>query len=561
MTWFICIITQKPFLEWEIEKFLQVHPQTTKTIIKSSFYFSYDCRQEIQYSEKPTEENPNFRLVMGKGYISKTTGYAQADEADFEKLINFEFAPADIDGFYLAFKIRENFMQLTNDMYAHYPVYYINADDYIIVSNKQHFITQLIGKKHWNYSSISAFALLNLPLDRKAFIKNIATLPAGSVLTIRKNQIDVVTNNSNFLSDNDVDEQKYLFTLKKAYEMQINEKDFVNLPFEANFSSRFAFSVWCHKPKKLWGLYHLQTNEITPEKYIDISYLNMLNIKKIQDFTDSDELFELYKNYVLTTGLSDFPLLFPLSNFNCIDSNQINRPILSPMRQIKMNEINFLGEYSEWFFENQPLNRVEKIFKILRLNSFKDFKKNFVLENYFFRDEFYPFLLKGLKQHFDDFVQNMTLTDTIYDKYHFLINNYHINICAKNFAWLNDYKNFYCPGLLYSLTCKHLQQRYLNSSIIDKSQNFHMTLAEESLTFPKTKDTKYKDNIFNNTNNLFFHLMLEHISMMLEKAEKVPYYDFEKLLKMYKKALKGNENAVNIMIKWIAFEIWREFLE
>ena len=150
MSWFLCVISQKPFLEWEIEKFLKVHPHTTNTIIKPSFYFSYECREELLYRKKPSEDDPNLSLVFGRGYISKSTGYSIADEGDWDKLLNFEYLPTDIDGHYLALKIRDNFLQITCDSYRHYPVFYINTDDYIMISNKQHFISHIFCFSQFN---------------------------------------------------------------------------------------------------------------------------------------------------------------------------------------------------------------------------------------------------------------------------------------------------------------------------------------------------------------------------------------------------------------------------
>ena len=549
MSWFLCVISQKPFLEWEIEKFLKVHPQTSNTIIKPSFYFSYDCREGMVYRQKSHEDDPTIKMVIGKGYISKSTGYSQADENDWDKLLNFDFLPTDIDGHYLALKIRDNFLQITCDMFGHYPVYYIDAEEYFIISTKQHFISQLIGKKQWDYCSLSALALLDMPLEKRAFLKKIAVLNEGSTLTVSYNKITVEKREIKFGTDDTIDTNKYFFSLKKAYEIQLNEGDFVFLPFEEKYSSRFAFSVWCNKAKKDWGLYHPKNSDVVPVEYIEDFVLSKLKIQNIPDFRDSKQIFAVYKDYVLSTGLAKIPEYFHLAG-----------TALMPSMPLK-NEINIVSYHSEWLFEKEPLKKIEKIYKVFKDNSFNDFKKNFVSKNHFFRKEFYPFLLKGLKLHFDDFTKKMYTTETIYDKYFFLLRNYHTNIWARGLAWLNNYKNFYSPGLLYSLSCNHLQQRFNNKKISETSSTLHETFSAESLNYPKPKEPKYSLPLYPHKNMQFFPKITNEIGLMIENAENIQYYDFPLLLKMFKKANKGNPNAVDEMMKWTAFEIWRQYLE
>ena len=546
MSWFLCIISQKPFLEWEIEKFLKVHPQSKNTIIKPSFYFSYDCRSELLMMKKPTEENPSLRVVMGRGYLAKSTGYSQADERDWEKLLNFEYLPKDIDGHYVAIKIRENFVQVTNDAYGHYPVYYVKAEDYIVISNVQHFIGTLVSDKKWDYSSVSALALLKMPLEKKAYLQKISILPAGSTVTIRKNEIAVASRNLNLLAESDADIQSYLFSLKKAYELQLNSKDFMSIPFENNYSSRFAFSVWYHKAKKTWGLYHLQKSELYPEKHMDQFILNSLKIFVIPDFNDGEEVFRLYREHVLRTGLSDFPDYFALAgNFKADE----------------LHEINLISQHSEWLFQKEPTAKIDKIHSLLKRNAYSAFKRNYVMKNYFFRKEFYVLLLEGTKLHFAQAAKDMICTDSIYDKYHFLVHNYYMNNCSAGMAWLNDFRTFYCPGMLYSLASRSIQQRLINKKTSALSRELHISFAEESKAFPKPKEKKSNFLERASMNTMLFPLMTNEVGIMIEKSQDVPYYNFSSLIKIFNKAKKGNTKAVDVILKWVAFEIWREYID
>ncbi|MCL1827645.1 MAG: hypothetical protein FWG20_06330, partial [Candidatus Cloacimonetes bacterium] len=76
MTWFLCIISSKPFLEWEIEKFISLHPDTSHTYIKNSFYIAYDSKPELILKKKPDEQDDFYSAILGRGYISKSTGYS-----------------------------------------------------------------------------------------------------------------------------------------------------------------------------------------------------------------------------------------------------------------------------------------------------------------------------------------------------------------------------------------------------------------------------------------------------------------------------------------------------
>ena len=425
--------------------------------------------------------------------------------------------------------------------------YYTKAQDYSIVSNAQHYISGLLSKKQWDYSAISSLALLSMPLEKKAFLKNINVLSPGSTLKIKRNQFIVGNRDLNFLSEEKADTDKYLFNLKKAFELQLNAGDFMSIPFENSYSARFAFSIWCNKAKKTWGFYHLHKSDLYPEKFLDQLILGNLKIFNIPQFTDSDEVFKLFKEYVLFTGLSDFPDIFNLAGKFKKDED--------------INEINLLTNYAEWFFEKDPLKRSEKLLRIVREKKINDFKKNFVMENNFFRKEFYPFLIKGIEQHFAENANKLVVTDSLYDDYHFLVNQYFVNTCSASLGWMNSFRTFYSPGMFYSLSCQHIQQRLINKKISVLTSELHKSFADETKLYPKPKEKKYILPEYPNLNLVYFPLIANQIGLLIEKSEKIPYYDFSKLLKIFKKAKKQNIKAINTILKWTAFEVCRGFIE
>ena len=547
MSWFFCVMSPKPFLDWEMEKFLNVHPFTKNSIVRPMFYFTFDCRTDMLMRKKPTDEDMSYRIVMGKGYLSKNTGYSQADVNDWEKLLGLEYVPKDIDGHYVAIKLRDNFIQVTNDTFGHCPVYYAKVDDYIIVSSSQQFIAPLLYKKTWNYGAVSALALLPAPLERQSYLKNIHLLGAGATLTVRNGKIKVANRPLSFLTEEDSNIQKYFFSLKKAYELHLEENDFLSLPFENCYSSRFGVAVWSNKSKNDWGLYYKKKSDYYPEKYLEYSATKDLAIFTIPDFKDGDDVFRLYTEYVLKTGLSDFPEFFSLAGRFKAEKKQHEITVFSPM--------------SEWLFETEPLKKVEKMFDIMKEEAFFNFKNNYLLNNYCFKRDFYSLLQKGIKQHFKEAVESIVFSKSLYDEYHFFMQSYNINIQAPQLAWLNDFRTFYSPGMLYSMSCKHIQQRLINKNIALQTNELRESFATEHLLYPKLKDNKFTFPLVPNHNKRYFPLIEGAIGELVEKSEECIYYNFSKLMKLYKKACTGNDKAIDNILKWTAFEIWREFLD
>ncbi|MCK9329893.1 MAG: hypothetical protein PHY08_06510 [Candidatus Cloacimonetes bacterium] len=551
MNWFFCVISQKPFLEWEIERFIKTHPQTKNTIIKPSFYFAYDALQEQLLFEKPTEDNLFYKIIIGKGFISKSTGYSQADMNDWKQLLNYEILPNEIDGHYLAIKIKEDHFEVSNDALGHYPVYFAKSEGYCIASNHQEYVASVLSKKQWNYSAISALALLNIPLQKESFLKQINLLKTASTLKMKPNKMIVGNRDINFLNDQKIDSKNYLFVLKKAFELQLNDNDFVSIPFKNDYSSRLAVSIYCNKAKKSWGLYSQRSfnKQISdyPERYLDSLILNNLKIKNIPEINDLDDLLSLYNDYIMQTSLANFPMFFNLAGKFQQNMDKI--------------EFNLLSDPSEFFFEKSPENAIDKLYNILKNNDFNQFIKAYSIENNFFRKEFYSFLFKGLKQHFKNASDSLIYTNSKYDLYHFYLSRYQMNLFTTGIAWLNNYRLFFSPGLFYNLICCHIYQRMYNPKIIDLSQDFYLELAPECKKFPKLKPNKFDIQTYPNKNLQYFPLISNEIGKFIEKAEKIPYYDFDKLIKTFKKAQKHNLKAINIILKWYSFEINRNFLE
>lgn len=547
MNWFFCVVSQKPFLEWEIERFIKSHPTPKDTMIKPCFYFAYNADENQLVIEKPTEDDLYYKIIIGKGYIAKNTGFAQADISDWKKLLKYEMLPTDIDGQYLCIKIKEDYLEVNNDSLGHFPVYYSKAEGYCVASSNQEYIAMILSKKQWNYSSISSLALLNIPLNREPFLNQIKMLKPASVLKLKTNKVIAGNRDISFLPESNPNTSEYLFSFKKAYELQLDSNDFVSIPFENTFSSRLALSIFCHKAKKTWGLY-TNTN-ISPVKYLDSLILSGLKIHSIPDPDNPEEVIDIYDEYIMTTGLADFPEYFNLGG-NFLVKNQEDT-----------NIINFFSPGSEYMFLKKIENHYLKSYQIIKSKNFDEFVKQYAPENNFFRKEFYIFLFKGLRQHFDKTVENLVFTDSKYDEYHYFVSKYIIQYLAPGFRWLNSYRNFYAPGLLYSMICKHLYQRLYHSKSIDMCKDLHLNFAPETKNFPKINENKF--DILNplNKNLQYFPVISNYIGLRLEKSEKIPYYDFDKLLKTFKKAKKNNEKAIKVMLKWYAFEKWRNYLE
>jgi len=480
---------------------------------------------------------------MGRGYLSLNTGYTQADNNDWEKLLNLEYIPKDIDGHYIAIRFKEDYLQVTNDLCGYYPVYYAQTEDYFIVSNKQQYISLLLTKKTENYFSLANLALITIPLYKSSYINEIKKMDDGSTLTIKKNKMILSHRELNYLIERDHDINNYWFSLKKSFELQLKENDFIILPFENTHSSRLALSIYCNKLKKEWGLLDLKTNGFTLQKYLHSNISNNLKIFTIPDLKKENEVWDLYTDYVLNTGLSDFPWFFSLAG---------------KFKEEKgLHEINLLTKQAEWFFEKEPLRRIEKLYSIMKTKSFSKYKKLTILNNNLYRKDFYKFLLNDIEKNFFQTANSLLNTNTIYDRYYFFLDVFHLKLNVSGFAWLNDFRHFYSPGLLYSMNCKHLQQRLYNKHISSLSCDFYNNFSDEFQEFPKIKEVKNVLPNFPNQNHLYFPFIENKIGEMIESAEKIPYYDFTALLKVFKKAKNGNLQHIQTILKWVSFDLWR----
>ena len=550
MSWFVCIISQKPFLEWEIERFIQFHPITKNTIIRQTFYFAYDCDDDLLYKKVATEDNPGLKLVFGRGYLSKNTGYSVADGNDWDRLLSQQYTPKDIDGHYMAIKIREDFIQVTNYIYGHYPIYYTKSEDSIIITNLHYFIAGVSPNKEWSLPSISALALVKNPLEQNGLLENISVMPSGATFNYKRGKATISNRKYIFLADGEANLPKYMFSFKNAFDFQLGVNDYYNIPFEHNYTSRFALSVFSNKPKENWGVYYKKGAKFTPDAILDPYLLTNLQIMKIPDHNNINEIFNLYKNYVLTTGFSDFPNFFSLAGRFKKDKG--------------INEINLYSPLSEWLFEKSPTEKVERLFRMFKTESYRDFKKNYVMDISFFKKDFHKTLLKGTQVYFQNLVNSSNelpsgsyKVDSEYEIFHFFIKNYQIKSLAPGYGWLNSFRHFYSPGFLYSLVSGHVQHSLLDKKFYLKTTDLHQSFADETLVYPKIPN-KPTDVI--NTNSIYFPSIANQVGVMIEAAEGVQIYDFAQLLKIFKKAVQGNTKAIDIMLKWTAFEIWRGYL-
>jgi hypothetical protein len=319
------------------------------------------------------------------------------------------------------------------------------------------------------------------------------------------------------------------------------------LPFENNFTSRFAWQVFKEQSLPNWGVYAHVNSGFLPEKYIDSAHLRGHKCQRLPRFTDPKEVFKLYKSYVLKTGLSDFPAYFDLAGTFKTDQT--------------FNEINLLSQNTEWMFEDKPLKKTDALFNILKKKSFKDFKKQYIVQNQFFNPEFYDFMIKDLQNLFEANTKNLVTSGTIYDNYLFYIEKMHLQINARGLAWLNDFRNFYCPGMLYSFACKHLLQRITNRKLNEKNETQIPFFDQTLKRFPKVKPEKWNLKNLPNLNSYYYPFIENKIGEMLAKTSEIVYYDYKTLVKIYAKAKKRNVAAMSTMLKWTAFEIWREEVE
>jgi hypothetical protein len=547
MNWFVCVISKQPFLEWELEKCLKLHPKCDHSIIKPTFYFAYQCNEDMQIVALPTEYDLSLKLVMGRGYINKTTGYALADISDYQKLFNKTFTPKDIDGHYIAIKIKENFAQVVLDSIGFSTVFFHEGRDSIVISNLQYYIHSMIDKNEINLCALANIGVLSTPLDKIASNNKIETLPPGATLTCKNYVINIKKSNVSFVCKDDRD---ILISYKHSILLQSQPNDMLYIPFENSFTSHLAFSVLHSSNKNNWGLF-LSDKKFLPSKYLSELEISQLSFTKIKDFLTvnknvsksvSEETFNLYKNYVVMTGLSDFPPFFNL----CRNIKE----------KKENNEIFLLSYFTEWIFSN-IFEQAESLFNILKKKSLKNFKSKFILENEFYNKEFYQLLIQGAEKQFEDLCRDFSYSDTPIDLINFWIKYYFSQILAPGFAWINSFGHFYSPTMLYSLFSAHFYHRFKDKKFSSRLSEMPISLSDTIANFPKIKKNKYDYQNFSESNSLFFPSIASKIEDLIKDCQANEYYDMEKVKKIFIKAQKGHKDSIATILKWCSFEIHR----
>jgi hypothetical protein len=326
----------------------------------------------------------------------------------------------------------------------------------------------------------------------------------------------------------------------------------MSLPIDTNMSSKLAYSIWFNKPKRNWGLYYHANSQYKPEKYIDVFTLSNLRVLNYPDFTSGDEVFALYKSYVLATGRSDFPLEFMYAGTFAVDKN--------------VREVTLLSNYTEWLFENEPPKSSKNMLAIFLKNDFRKFISSYVIKNHFFTETFYKRLMKELETFYEEYRKDVITNERPllksdiegFESHLFYINHFIKSKGATIIAWLNNFRHFYCPGMLYSLMTTHLQQVLVNKKEAINLNELPLTLAKESDRYPKEKTGLIKVIKPTNSNKQYFPFIENQVKEMIENATDITLYDFAKLQKIYKKAVAKDEAAIAIVLKWVSFEIIRE---
>jgi len=547
MSWFICVLSKKPLLDWEVVIFHQTHPQTEYVVENKNFYLAFAAQKGQFTYRKSDEEESGYYLQLGHGYIAKNTGYCPADLLDWKKLLTQEYAPKDIDGHYVVLKIKPDYVQITNDPLGHYPLYYIKQDDYFVASNCLNYLAPLVSNRTLKYSSFASLALCPFPLVKESLLNKVQLAQSGSTITYHTDRITKSTSKINFLADNSLGGEDYLFYLRKVFDLQLPHLVCMVFPWENSFTSRYAFSVFKDQNPQHWGLAIQQNSTFLPNKFLLSEEALKYQYFLFSPSLNPETIWQNYQSFVLTTGLSDFPVFFDwASSFSSPTGKKI---------------IFHFSKASEWLFAKKPLSKTDFLFNLLKKNSFSAFKSQYVTQNHFFNQEFYSFLLTDLKKMLSRAIQELATTGTVYDQYLFYIENLHLPTFAPSLVWLNNFHHFYSPGLLYSFVCRHVLQRLTNPHFYQKKQDNIPFFNPNLKKYPQVRKEKWTLLNMPHRNEEFFPLIEHKVGEMLAQANSVAYYDFKALVKLFGRAKKKNTQAISLILKWTACEIWRKAIE
>ncbi|HPY95816.1 MAG TPA: hypothetical protein PL063_01240 [Candidatus Cloacimonadota bacterium] len=551
MSWLFCVISNKPFLKWEIDKFIQTHKQTSSTLIKPSFYLAFsDAKHNVTVHYDNYEQKSGW-IVLGNGYLTKETGYGVAEKNDWKRLIDGDINSQDMNGNYLVFKWNEQFIEAWNDTLGVQSLYYTKCQGYVVLSSRLDWTLPFLDNKPWNYNAFGAFALLPQFLLSDSLLKNVSKLGASSYLKANINNFQEGTRNYDLLCDQSTDLNQYFFKLNKSISIIPDAERKLLLEPNKSLTNSFILSILLNKPNKNWSILEpFEKEEL--DQFIAFQDLFHFNSEQNPGYDDKKRLFNLWNEYILSTLHYDIPYELNYIQF----ANKLNQAGYS------LNQTFF----SHFFFRNTNYNSTRLLIKAIKENNVDSVLKYFSQDTSWLRDDFKKFLKKGLSSHLHSFQEQIELntykSDEQKDQMIMLLSK-GIHYYSTKQAFFSQYTNIYNPFLLVDLLKARINLEIKPSALFKEYHNQIARNYPELLFHAKTKEIKYSLNDKQSIDTMMFDFFKTEIINSLNKSEVQlsPYYNHKKIAKIISKASSGNIKYIQMLLKCYSFELIRSYFE
>jgi len=551
MSWLFCVLSHKPFLKWEIDKFIQTHKSTDNTIINPSFYLAFGgCKSAITIHYNDYQHNSGW-IVLGNGYLSKETGFGLAEKNDWKRLIEGEIDWQDMNGQFIIFKWDEYYIEVWNDTLGMKDVYFSRSQGYVLISTRLDWVSPYLEKKPWNYSAFGAILLMPHMLVSQSLLKNVLRLGAAGYVKASIHKFQTGNRRIDLIDFEETDLNHYFFRLNKSMTLYPDYDKHLLTEYDKSFAKFYALSLLMNKAKKNWSVLEPFGKEELEQFTL---FQNTFNISSEQNpgIDDSKRLFNLWKEYLLSTFQTGLPFELNYVQF----APQLNKADYTFMQT----------DYSQFFFSKDDFKANRAFQKAFYENNPDALLKIFPSDSSWIRNEFLIFLKKGLSQHLDELHKHLSQfvfkTDTQKNQY-IVFYTQGVQNYAQKLGFMSQYARFYNPFMFFELFKNRINLNITNSQLFKTYHTqieancpelaFYLKSCEKMPVFPNKM----------NQNLLIYKLFKEEILETLHSSgiRKTPYYNLKKLDKILSKAESDDEKYINTIIKCFMFEIIRSHLE
>lgn len=551
MSWIFCVNSNKPFLKWEIEKFIDTHKTTDHCVITPSLYLAFSAHEKHITIHYENYKRTAGWIVLGTGILFKETGFGFAEKNDWKRLIDGEIHWQDMNGQFLVFKWNDDIIEIWNDTLGFKDIFFTRSQGYSVYSTRLDWLSDYIPQKKWNYKAFGSLLLSGDLILPQVLLKDVHQLGQAGFLKSNQQRFQTGKRKFTLIDEEKTDINQYFFYLNKALMLVPESNQLLLLKEEKSISLRYVLSVLLNKAKNKWSILEPSDTDELNEFLIMQSALNFSS-EKNPGHDDYQRLINLWKDYVYSSINMNFP-----QDLNLIQSAS----------EIKNANYCYQSHYFHKFFvSKEPLSPPRALKKFFENYKIEEYLKSFKTDFSWLREEWLIFFRKGLLQYIEDLNAdiNKYQLDSNDDKNHYLeIQLKALRKFAPQHNYMSQFINIYSPLLNFALIKMRMN---LDLSLDELNHLYHMQIEKnypELLFYLKFKEKKrlLQDEVL--INPYYFNVFKEEIFDTLRSKDCIhsSYYQNKKIDKLISKADSGQLKSQKTLIQCFGFELWRKKLD